>query len=385
MKNILIVFGTRPEAIKLAPLIIKLKNDNRFKIIVCSTGQHREMLKPILQFFNITPDYDLDLMAPGQSLTSLSTKIMTGLQSIIDQNKIDQILVQGDTTSSFIGSLIGFYNKIKIIHLEAGLRSNNIYSPFPEEFNRKAISLVSTTHLAPTFEASENLKKENISSHLIHITGNTGIDTLYEVLNRIKTSKNLQNEFEQKFDFLNPNKKLILVTLHRRESFEKNIKIVFESILKLSQQRSDIEFIIPLHLNPEVRKLAEQTLGGYATWINKSNQNNNSNIWLDNPIDYIPFIYLMNKSYLIITDSGGIQEEAPSLGKPVLIARENTERPEAITAGTSKLIPLNPVEFIQTLANLLDSTTEYSKMAHAKNPFGTGDACERIIKILETK
>lgn len=380
MKTLLFVFGTRPEAIKVAPLILKLKRNNKLKILVCSTGQHREMLKPLLKFFKIVPDFNLDLMQPGQSLATLSSRVILSLQEIIDQHKVTDIIVQGDTTSSFIGGLVAFYNKISIIHLEAGLRSHNIHSPFPEEFNRKALSLITRLHLAPTHEAKTNLLKEHIDDQKIVVTGNTGIDALFEVRNRIENTPNLLQEFQSQFSFLNPHKKLILVTLHRRESLEKNIKAIMQGIVELSQ-RPDIEFLIPLHLNPEVRKISAEILEGKAAWVtNKDNKI--SSIWLSEPIDYIPFVYLMNRSYFIVTDSGGIQEEAPSLGKPVLVARENTERPEAITAGTSKLVPLDKNGFVYTVNQLLDNFEIYEKMATAQKPFGDGNACERIEALL---
>lgn len=376
MKTILFVFGTRPETIKVAPLILKLKKNPKFKVLVCSTGQHREMLKPLLQFFKITPDFDLDLMTPGQALTVFSSRLMLGLQGILDTQKqqghpIDQMIVQGDTTSSLIGGLVAFYNQIEVIHLEAGLRSHNIYSPFPEEFNRKALSLATNLHLAPTTEAKQNLLDENIQGEKIFVTGNTGIDALFEVKHTIENTPALRDQFEADFSYLNKNKKLILVTMHRRESFEKNIKIVMQGILELALSRNDIEFLIPLHLNPAVRKIAAEVY-----------KEKPSNIHLVEPIDYIPFVYVMNRSHFIITDSGGIQEEAPSLGKPVLIARENTERPEAISAGTSKLVALEKDAFISTVNELLDNKQVYQSMANAKNPFGDGQACAIIEKLL---
>lgn len=375
MKTLLFIFGTRPEAIKVAPLILKLKQSLQHNVLVCSTGQHREMLKPLLNFFKITPDFDLDLMKPGQSLSSLSTRVMAGIQDIIDiqsqtDKPIDSIIVQGDTTSSCIGGMVAFYNKIKIIHLEAGLRSYNIQSPFPEEFNRKTLSLITHMHLAPTIEARQNLLREHADESKIFVTGNTGIDALFEVKNRIDNSAELTRNFQSQFNYLDKSKKLILVTLHRRESFEKNIKVVMQSVLELAK-RTDIEFLIPLHLNPEVRKIAAEIFADCP-----------DNIHLTEPVDYIPFVYLMNKAYFIITDSGGIQEEAPSLGKPVLIARENTERPEAIAAGTSILVPLQKELFIETVIELLDNELVYAKMAQAKNPFGDGRACDRIHDLL---
>ena len=376
MKTLLFIFGTRPEAIKVAPLILKLQKSYQHKVLVCSTGQHREMLKPLFNFFKITPDFDLDIMRPSQTLSSISTRVMNGVQNIIDQqqitgNPIDIIIVQGDTTSSCVGGIVAFYNKIKIIHLEAGLRSHDINSPFPEEFNRKTLSLISDLHLAPTVQAKENLIHEHTEEEKIFVTGNTGIDTLFEVRNRIEKSQELKDSFHEMFNFVDPLKKLILVTLHRRESFEKNIKIAMQSVLELAKTRHDIQFVLPLHLNPELRKLASQVFRQYP-----------ENIYLIEPVDYIPFVYLMNKSFLIITDSGGIQEEAPSLGVPVLIARENTERPEAIAAGTSKLIPLQKDLFKATVIELLDNKFTYDKMATAKSPFGDGRACERIEELI---
>lgn len=375
MKTILFIFGTRPEAIKVAPLILKLKRSAEFKIFVCSTGQHREMLKPLLNFFKIVPDFDLNLMKPGQSLTTLSSNLMASIQDIIDQQNqlgvpIENIVVQGDTTSSCIGGIVAFYNKIKLIHLEAGLRSQDINSPFPEELNRKILSLISNVHLAPTNEAKENLLHEHVPEKSIFITGNTGIDSLFEVVNRLNDSTDITKSFHKVFSFIDPSKKMVIVTLHRRESFEKNIKVVMQGILNLSK-RSDVQFIIPLHLNPEVRKIASQIFAECP-----------SNVHLIEPVDYVPFVYLMTRSYLIITDSGGIQEEAPSLGIPVLIARENTERPEAIKAGNSKLVSLQIDQFIASVTELLDNSVAYDKMTQAKNPFGDGHACDRIHDLL---
>lgn len=375
MKTILFIFGTRPEAIKMAPLILKLKAHVKHQIIVCSTGQHKEMLKPLLHFFKIQPDFDLNLMQPGQTLAALTARLICGLQSIIDHQlllsrPIDQIIVQGDTTTSFIGGLVAFYNKIQLIHLEAGLRSHHPKSPHPEEFNRKSLTLISDLHLAPTELAQKNLLSEGVPLESVFVTGNTGIDSLFQVKNKIENDSQILVQLKNQFPFLDPTKKLILVTLHRRESFDKNLGLVFQSLIKLAQ-RKDLQFIIPLHLNPQVRSLAQEYF-----------RENVENIYLTEPQDYIPFVYLMIKSYLIITDSGGIQEEAPSLGKPVLIARENTERPEAITAGTSKLIPLSVDGFLSTVNELIDNPNAYQQMAQAKNPFGDGKACDRIVEIL---
>lgn len=374
MKTILFIFGTRPEAIKVAPLILKLKKSQKYHVLVCSTGQHQEMLKPLLDFFNIIPDFNLALMKPGQTLSSLSVSLMAKLQEIIDhqklKNPISKIVVQGDTTSSCIGGLIAFYNNIDTIHLEAGLRSHDIGSPFPEEFNRRTLSLIAKIHFAPTEEAKKNLLNENVPASNIYVTGNTGIDTLFEVQKIIENSTQLSKEFESIFNYLDPEKKLILVTLHRRESFARNLKTVMSGLVDLAS-RSDVQFVTPLHLNPAVRQMASEVFNPCP-----------KNIHLIEPVDYIPFVYLMRKTHFIITDSGGIQEEAPSLGKPVLIARENTERPEAIATGNSKLVPLEKNEFISCVNELLDNPEKYNKMSKAKNPFGDGRACERIIDLL---
>lgn len=387
MKKILIVLGTRPEAIKLAPFIIKSKLDSSFKVKVCSTGQHREMLTSILNFFEIRPDYDLNLMKPQQSLTDISVGAMIGLSNILSKEKFDAVVVQGDTTTSFIASLVAFYNKVEVVHIEAGLRTGDIHSPFPEEFNRKAISLVSKLHFAPTELSKQNLIREHYLEDSIFVTGNTGIDALFEVKKRIFDNENILNEMKAQFSFLNPNKKLILVTVHRRESFGAALEEVMHGLVELSR-RDDIEILIPLHMNPQVRDSAKAVLTQVARWApNKASadKNSTSRIWLTEPLDYVPFIYLMDRAHLIITDSGGVQEEAPSLGKPVLIAREKTERPEAIEAGTSALIQLQRQAFVKKVCDLLDNQNIYIKMSQSKNPFGDGFACEKILKILATR
>ncbi len=382
MKTILVIFGTRPEAIKLAPFILRAKTDSRFRIIVGSTGQHREMLKPLLNFFEIKPDFDLDLMKPGQSLVDISIGVMKGLDQYLSDNKVDGVVVQGDTTSCFKASLIAFYHKVPVIHVEAGLRSGDIYSPFPEEFNRKATGLVAKFHFAPTEISKQNLLNESYDHRNIFVTGNTGIDALFEVKSRLDGSKIRQN-FADKYAFLSAHKKMILVTVHRRESFGKPIEEVMKGLVALSK-RDDVELLIPLHMNPQVRASAEKVFGSAAQWIDKDHypSSGQSKIWLCEPVDYVPFVYLMDRAHMIITDSGGVQEEAPSLGKPILVAREKTERPEAITAGTSKLIPLEEFAFLKTAEEVLDSPEVYARMSQAKNPFGDGKACERILNVL---
>lgn len=381
MKTLLFVFGTRPETIKMAPLILKAQKDPRFRVLVCSTGQHREMIKPLFDFFGITPDFDLDLMKPGQSLTDISLGVMKGLQDILKSIKVDAFLVQGDTTSCFIASLVGFYERIPVMHIEAGLRSGDIYSPYPEEFNRKATGLVAHTHFAPTVMAKQNLILEHYPAKDIVVTGNTGIDALFEVLKQFREKADLNDSLEKSFSFLDQNKKLILVTVHRRESFGTPLVEVLKGLLALSEE-SDVELLIPLHLNPQVRQAAQQVLGDCARWVDDTAQPGDSKIWLSEPVDYVPFVYLMNRAFMIITDSGGVQEEAPSLGKPILVAREKTERPEAIVAGTSKLIALEKDKFIATALELLRNQKTYAAMAQAKNPFGDGRASEQILSTL---
>ncbi|MFV3408948.1 non-hydrolyzing UDP-N-acetylglucosamine 2-epimerase [Bdellovibrio bacteriovorus] len=386
MKTLLVVFGTRPEAVKLAPLILQAKRDPRFRVIVGSTGQHREMLRPLLNFFQIEPDFDLDLMRPGQSLADISTSVMKGLHDYLSNHKVDGILVQGDTTTCFIAGLVAFYHRIPIIHVEAGLRSGDINSPFPEEFNRKATGLLAKFHFAPTETSRENLLKEHYPSDDIYVTGNTGIDTLFEVRKRLQKSDIYNQELNERFSFLDPLKKLILVTVHRRESFGAPMEEVMKGLVALSE-RPDVEILIPLHMNPQVRASARKIFGDRARWIDKGLPVNpgESKIWLCEPIDYVPFVYLMEKAHKIITDSGGVQEEAPSLGKPILVAREKTERPEAIAAGTSMLIPLQEKAFYDTATQVLDTPEIFERMSQAKNPFGDGKASERILEVLADK
>lgn len=385
MKTILVVFGTRPEAVKLAPFILQAKKDSRFRVVVGSTGQHREMLKPLLNFFEITPDFDLDLMKPGQSLVDISMGVMKGLNEYLSNNKVDGVVVQGDTTSCFKASLIAFYHRVPVIHVEAGLRSGDIYSPFPEEFNRKATGLVAKFHFAPTETSKENLIRETFHQDNIYVTGNTGIDALFEVKNRL-ASQELNQQLKERYSFLSSHRKLVLVTVHRRESFGTPMEEVMKGLVALSM-REDLEILIPLHMNPQVRASAEKVFGDKAQWVDKDLQikPGQSKIWLCEPVDYVPFVYLMDRAHLIITDSGGVQEEAPSLGKPILVAREKTERPEAIAAGTSRLIPLEEKAFLKSAEEILDTPDIYHRMAQAKNPFGDGKACERILNVLAEK
>lgn len=385
MKKILVVFGTRPETIKIAPLILKAKEDKRFEFLICSTGQHREMIKPLFDFFGLKPDFDLDLMKPGQSLVDISMGVMKGLDEILKQHKVDGVIVQGDTTSCFVASMVSFYHRIPVVHVEAGLRSGDIESPFPEEFNRLATALVAKLHFAPTEGAREHLLRENYAPESVFVTGNTGIDALFEVKKKLAANPELAKSFNKQFSFLNADKKLILSTVHRRESFGAPMEEVMKGLIALSE-RDDVEILIPLHMNPQVRLSAEKIFGSRAAWVQNADQAPTGNkIWLCEPVDYVPFVYLMDRAHMIVTDSGGVQEEAPSLGKPILVAREKTERPEAIAAGTSKLIPLEEKAFLKTVLEVLDTKEIFQRMSEAQNPFGDGKASQRILDIMAEK
>ena len=326
MKNILIVFGTRPEAIKMAPLILALKAEECFCVKVCVTGQHREMLHQVLDVFNIVPDFDLDLMMYGQTLHSLTSSIISGLANVYEQFSPNLVLVHGDTTTTLSAALSAYYQKIPVGHVEAGLRTGDIYSPWPEEGNRKLTSAITDLHFTPTESSRENLLAENINSDLIHITGNTVIDALLLAKDIINSDKLVSKKIADTFSFLDNSKRLILVTGHRRESFGDGFERICQSILMVSKNNPDIQIVYPVHLNPNVQEPVNRLLSGL------------DNVFLIDPLEYLPFVFLMDNSYLILTDSGGIQEEAPSLGKPVLVMRETTERPEALAAGTVKLV-----------------------------------------------
>ncbi|MBF0265657.1 MAG: UDP-N-acetylglucosamine 2-epimerase (non-hydrolyzing) [Gammaproteobacteria bacterium] len=369
MKKILIVFGTRPEAIKMAPLVNKLKQNESFNVAVCVTAQHREMLDQVLSLFNIEPEYDLNIMKAGQSLADITAKVLNGLQKVIQDFKPDKLFVHGDTTTTFSASLAAFYEQVAVCHVEAGLRTGNLYSPWPEEANRRLTSVLTELHFAPTKLSKENLLKENIDESKIIITGNTVIDALLEVRDKITNNKELQEQYKNEFSFINTEKKLILVTGHRRESFGEGFENICHALAELAQ-RVDIQICYPVHLNPNVREPVNRILS------------KEKNIYLIEPQDYLPFIYLMDKSYLILTDSGGIQEEAPSLGKPVLVMRDTTERPEAIEAGTVKLVGTDKDIIINSMNELLDDEEAYKKMSFAHNPYGDGKACQRIQEAL---
>ncbi|NRA52718.1 MAG: UDP-N-acetylglucosamine 2-epimerase (non-hydrolyzing) [Gammaproteobacteria bacterium] len=368
--KILTVFGTRPEAIKMAPLALLLNETEQIEHRLCVTAQHREMLDQVLELFELTPDYDLDIMNAGQSLSDITTRILTGLQQVIDDFKPDVILVHGDTTTTFSASLAAFYQQVPIAHIEAGLRTGNLYSPWPEEANRKLTSVLCNYHFCPTSMARQNLLDENVSPDKLFVTGNTVIDALLQVRDRLDNTPELQQKYSQQFSFLNPDKKLILVTGHRRESFGDGFERICQALKAVATAHPECEILYPVHLNPQVMEPVNRLLSDIE------------NVFLIDPQDYLPFVYLMNRSHIIITDSGGIQEEAPSLGKPVLVMRDTTERPEAVQAGTVKLVGTNIDVMVQQINNLLSSQDAYRQMSFSHNPYGDGQACQRIISTL---
>lgn len=365
-KKVLLVFGTRPEAIKMAPLVLKLKEQKLFDVKVCVTGQHRQMLDQVLELFNLTPDFDLNLMKANQTLTDITCGILTGLKEVFKQWKPDVVLVHGDTTTTFATTLASYYEQIKVGHVEAGLRTGDIYSPWPEEANRKLTGALANWHFAPTESAQRNLINENIKQDNIIITGNTVIDSLLTIDEKLNSDIDLDKQLAKKFSFLSQNKKMILVTGHRRENFGQGFLNICQALYTLALQHPNILIVYPVHLNPNVQEPVNKIL------------NNISNVYLIEPQDYLPFVYLMKHSYLILTDSGGIQEEAPSLAKPVLVMRETTERPEAVQAGTVKLVGTSVEEIVKQVNLLLGDSILYSEMAQARNPYGDGLASEKI-------
>lgn len=370
-KKVLLVFGTRPEAIKMAPLALQLKQqEDCFETKVCVTGQHRQMLDQVLELFNLSPDFDLNLMKPGQTLSDITSGVLKGLEQVFTDWMPDVVLVHGDTATTFAASLAAYYHKISVGHVEAGLRTGDIYSPWPEEANRKLTGALTTYHFAPTQSSYNNLIKENISPENITITGNTVIDALLTVKEKVETDQAVIAQFEQQFNFLDPNKKLILVTGHRRENFGQGFLNICSALANIAKQHPEVQIVYPVHLNPNVQKPVNELLSDI------------SNIHLITPQDYLPFVYLMNRSYLILTDSGGIQEEAPSLGKPVLVMRDTTERPEAVEAGTVKLVGTDAALIQQSVIELLENTDLYQTMAAAHNPYGDGTASQQIIRAL---
>ena len=376
-KKIMLVFGTRPEAIKMAPLFHKLKeNSDLFETLVCVTAQHRKMLDQVLNIFNIVPDIDLNLMKDNQTLSELSSNIITSICKVFESYKPDLVLVHGDTTTATFTAVSAFYNHIPIGHIEAGLRTNDIFSPFPEEFNRQVISKISTYNYAPTKSSSDNLIKEGVNQNRIFITGNTVIDSLFWVLNKIEKNSEILNSTEtllnNKLNFNWKTTKFILITGHRRENFGDGFIQICKAILDLAIIYPNIHFVYPVHLNPNVKNPVFEIIG------------KKSNIHLIDPLDYEPFIFLMKFCYIILTDSGGIQEEAPSLGKPVLVMRNVTERPEAVISGTVKLVGANTDNIKSNIIELLENSNSYQKMSTAYNPYGNGTACNSIFEHLKS-
>ena len=375
MKKILIIFGTRPEAIKLAPLVKEFKKDTlNFDVKILVSAQHREMLDQVLNFFQIVPDYDLNIMSPGQSLFDITAKILIKINPILEDFSPDIVVVHGDTATTFAASLSAYYRKIKVAHVEAGLRTGNLYSPWPEEGNRKLTGVLTDYHFSPTTTSKINLLNEGVSESSIYVTGNTVIDALLLTMNQIKNDSSLRPMIEDKIarsKFHDLNSKFILVTGHRRENFGKGFLNICEALKTLALNNLDVNILYPVHLNPNVIKPVNELLSGIK------------NIFLVKPFQYQEFVYLMSKAYLILTDSGGIQEEAPSLGKPVLVMRDTTERPEAVEAGTVKLVGANRDNIIKEVQILLDDSIEYQKMSKAHNPYGDGFTCKKILKILK--
>lgn len=365
--KVLSIFGTRPEAIKMAPLVKALKLAEGIEAKVCVTAQHREMLDQVLDLFEITPEYDLNIMKPGQSLYDVTTNILLGLKPILEEFKPDLILVHGDTSTTLSASLAAFYQQIPVGHVEAGLRTGNLASPWPEEGNRKLTGAITKLHFAPTDTSEQNLLNEGVNADDIIVTGNTVIDALLQVVDKVKTDEILIKTLQAKFPELDESKKLILVTGHRRESFGGGFERICEALAEIATAHPEAQVLYPMHLNPNVREPVNRILKDVK------------NVQLIEPQDYLPFVYLMSKAHIIVTDSGGVQEEAPSLGKPVLVMRDTTERPEAVAAGTVKLVGTDKNRIIEEVKNLLTNQADYETMSRAHNPYGDGKACERII------
>lgn len=368
--KILTVVGTRPEAIKMAPLMIALAADERFDARICVTAQHRQMLDQVLDLFELRPDFDLNIMKPDQTLADITASILTGMGGVFDAFAPDITLVHGDTSTTLAATLASYYRRIQVGHVEAGLRTGNIYSPWPEEANRKLTGSLANLHFAPTQASRDNLVREGVQPDAIRITGNTVVDALLRVTQRLESDQTLRAECERKFTFLDPDRRMILVTGHRRESFGGGFERICRALVEIVTRFPDVEVVYPVHLNPNVQEPVNRLLGAQK------------NIHLIEPLDYLPFVYLMNAADLILTDSGGIQEEAPSLGKPVLVMRETTERPEAVDAGTVKLVGTDVDKIVGEISILLSDRQAYERMSFAHNPYGDGKACERIIGAL---
>ncbi len=382
MKRVMLVFGTRPEAIKMAPLVQEFrKHPDQYETLVCVTGQHREMLDQELNIFGIVPDYDLNIMKPGQDLYDVTARILSGMRDVLSEAKPEIVLVHGDTTTSMAVALAAFYRQIPVGHVEAGLRTHNIYSPWPEEMNRQITGRIATHHFSPTPLSRENLLREGIDKSRILVTGNTVIDALYAVVNKIKNDVPLQLSLGKELKAagydtdrlgVEEGRHLVLITGHRRENFGDGFLHICQAIKTLSEKYPNVDFVYPMHLNPNVRKPIKEVFG----------ENRQSNLFFIEPLEYLSFVYLMEKSHIVLTDSGGIQEEAPGLGKPVLVMRDTTERPEALVAGTVKLVGTDYDKIVSEVSSLLDDTECYKRMSQAVNPYGDGKACERIVEYI---
>ena len=382
MKKIMLVFGTRPEAIKMAPLVKEFqKYPGKFETIVCVTGQHRQMLDQVLEIFDIKPDYDLNIMKEGQDLYDVTSRVLLGMRDVLKECQPDVVLVHGDTTTSTAAALAAFYQQISVGHVEAGLRTHNIYSPWPEEMNRQMTGRIATFNFAPTTLSQQNLVSEGVRDEKITITGNTVIDALYWVIDKMKNDIQLDMQLAQQlkdagYDVtrLNMGRRLVLITGHRRENFGDGFISMCRAIKALTEKYPEVDFVYPMHLNPNVRRPIHEVFGNQLE--------NLGNMFFIEPLEYLSFVYLMEKSSIVLTDSGGIQEEAPGLGKPVLVMRDTTERPEALVAGTVKLVGTDFDKIVSEVSELLDDSDYYNKMSQAVNPYGDGHACERIVKYL---
>ncbi|MDR6599661.1 UDP-N-acetylglucosamine 2-epimerase (non-hydrolyzing) [Achromobacter deleyi] len=368
--KVLTVFGTRPEAIKMAPVVAALNAHATIDSRVCVTGQHRHMLDQVLQLFSIKPDYDLDIMRPGQDLYSITARVLEGMRDVLQDFRPDYVLVHGDTTTTLSASMAAFYARIPVGHVEAGLRTHNIYSPWPEEANRQITGVLASLHFAPTEQSRQNLLDESKPEDAILVTGNTVIDALLTVQSKVKENEQLRNALHEQYPFLIGDKRMVLITGHRRENFGGGFEAICQAIQQLSLRYPAMQFVYPVHLNPNVREPVNRLLRDL------------DNVHLIEPLEYEPFVYFMGKSFIILTDSGGIQEEAPSLGKPVLVMRDNTERPEAVAAGTVRMVGTDPARIVQAVSELADNDAEYQKMAYAHNPYGDGQASPRIVQAL---
>lgn len=369
-KKVMVVFGTRPEAIKMAPVVHALEQHPNLQPLVAVTAQHRQMLDQVLELFEITPDADLDIMQPGQTLPDVTARIVQGMTPVLAELKPDMVLVHGDTSTTLSTALAAFYARIPIGHVEAGLRTGNMQAPWPEEMNRRLTAPLASLHFAPTEGSQQNLLREGTDPDTVHVTGNTVIDALLQVADKLESTPALQHAMQERFPFLDPNKRLLLVTGHRRENFGDGFERICKALAQLAQ-RDDLQIVYPVHLNPNVQEPVRRHLSAL------------DNVHLIEPQDYLPFVYLMQQSHIILTDSGGVQEEAPSLGKPVLVMRETTERPEAVDAGTVRLVGTDTHRIVTEVAKLLDDPDAYTAMAMAHNPYGDGKACGRITRAIE--